>query len=422
MGLTRCAVVAPAWLRSHERAISFSWKARTFAIATPKLSSSSGERDSRPLSISLCGTRISCGLTPSKRSVYSRRAASPLSRTSSTIRRAASRTACERKPPGRRNSPTISAGPRLRASTFLTTWLAVPLYRVGQGYNLAVAQTVRAAIGDQTRRRGGDLIEHHEVVLAQCRACRCEVDDALCEADEGRKLYGTVQLYDLGLAAHALEVAPCCVGELGRDPDDFGVANGPPYVFGPARRGGQDHTAPPRPQVPQLDHVGPLLIEHVLADDADVRGPVLDEDGHIGGPADDKFGTFCPVDEPSPVLAENASRESGHLQRRERVSEDSALGHGDAQSAHGSIVLATDSKLMKTNTPAGSTVATFTPPAAGEEIQAASTLLAYSTAAFGGRSSERCNTGTPSLRSRAAAAMPLTSPPTRTSKGWGSFS
>src|ERR687890_266639 len=353
MGLTRCAVVAPAWLRSHERSISFSWKARTFATATPKLTSSSGDRASRARSISFCGTRISCGLTPSKRSVYSRRAASPLSRTSSTIRRAASRTACERKPPRRRNSPTISAGPRPRASTFLTTWLAVPLYRVGQGYDLAVAQTVRAAIGDQTRRRGGDLIEHHEVVLAQRRACRCEVDDALCEADEGRQLYGTVQLYDLGLAAHALEVAPCGVGEFGRNPDDLGVADGPSHVFCPALRGRQDHTAPPRPEVSQLDHVWLLLIEHVLADDADVRGPVLDEDGHVGGPADDKLCTFGPVDEPPPVLPDHASREPGPLQGRERISEDSALGHGDAQPAHGSTILATDSELMKTNSAAG---------------------------------------------------------------------
>src|ERR687898_434686 len=171
MGLTRCPVVAPARLRSHERSISFSWKARTFSIATLKLSSSSGERDPRILSISLLGTRISCGRTPSKRSVYSRRAASPLSGTSSTIQRAESRTVCERKPPGRRNSPTISAGPLPRASIFLTNAFAAPLHRVGQGYDLAVAQAVGAAVGGQTRRRGGDLLEHQEVVLAQRRTC-----------------------------------------------------------------------------------------------------------------------------------------------------------------------------------------------------------------------------------------------------------
>src|SRR5918995_3261675 len=196
MALTRCPVVAPAWLRSHGRSISSSWKARTFSIATPKLTSSSGDKDSRALSISLFGTRISLGRTPSKRSVYSKRAASPLSRTSSTIRRAESRTAWERKPPGRRNSPTIPAGPLLRASNFLTKEFAALLHRVGQGDDLAVAQAVRAAVGDQTRRRGGDLIENNEVVLAQGRARGGEVDDALREPDQRRELYGAVQLYD----------------------------------------------------------------------------------------------------------------------------------------------------------------------------------------------------------------------------------
>src|ERR687896_1388614 len=170
MGLTRCAVVAPAWLRSHERSISFSWKARTFATATPKLSSSSGERDSQPLSISLCGTRISCGLTPSKRSVYSRRAASPLSRTSSTMRRAASRTFSERNPPGRRSSPTTSRGSLPRASIFSTNGLPASVHGGREGGYLAVAQAVGAAVGDQARGRRRDLVQHHEVVLAQRRA------------------------------------------------------------------------------------------------------------------------------------------------------------------------------------------------------------------------------------------------------------
>src|SRR5215218_8123790 len=365
MGLTRCPVVAPARLRSQERSISCSWKARTLCIATPKLSLISVERDSPARSISLLGTRISCGETPSKRSVYSRRAASPLSRTPSTIRRAASRTFSDRKPPERRSSQMSSRGPFFLASIFLTKGFAAPLHRVGQGHNLAVAQAVGAAVGDQTRRRGGDLIEHREIVLLERRARRGEVDDALCQSDEGRELYGAVQLYDFGLAAHALEVAPRGVGELGRNPDDFGVADGPSHVFCPALRGGQDHTALPRPEVPQLDHVGHLLIEHVLADDADVRGPILDEDGHVRGPADDKLGTFGLVDEPPAVLPDHASREPGLLERRERVSEDSALGYGDAQPAHGSTILATDSGLMKTNSAAGSAVAIFTPPVAG---------------------------------------------------------
>src|SRR5215210_1084874 len=361
---TRWPVVAPARLRSHERSISRSWKARTLSIATAKLSFRSKESDSVARSISRCGTRISCGRTPSNRWLYSRRAASPLSRTSSTIRRAALRTSSERNPPGRRNSPTTTPGPLPLASNFLTNRFSTPLHGTGQGYDLAVTQTVGAAVGDKTCRRSGDHIEHHQIVLAQGRARGGEVDDALCQSDQGRELYGAVQFYDLGLAAHALEVAPRRVGELGRHPYDLGVADGTPHLRGHALRGGQDHTAPPGAEVLQLYDVRPLFVEHVFADDTDVGRPVLDEDGHVGGPADDKLGVLCRVYEPAPVLSHEGRREPGPLERGERVGEDGALRHGDPQPAQGSTVLATDSGLMKTNSPAGCVVASLTPPGA----------------------------------------------------------
>src|SRR5919107_1259640 len=207
-------------------------------MATAKRSFRSKGSASKARSISLCGTRISCGLMPSKRSLYSRRAASRLSRTSSTIRRAASRTFSVRKPPGRRNWPTTSPGSLCLASIYLTNGFSTPLHSIGQGHDLAVAQTVGAAVGDQARRRGGDLIEHHQVVLVQGRARGGEVDDALCQSDQGRELYGAVQFYYLGLAAHALEVAPRGVGELGGHPDVLGVTDGTPHFLCHALRGG----------------------------------------------------------------------------------------------------------------------------------------------------------------------------------------
>src|SRR5918993_3602793 len=207
IGRTRWPVVAPPRLCSQERSISRLWNALTFSMATEKLSLSSGERDSAAWAISSCGTRISRSLTPSKRSVYSRRAASPLSRTSSTMRRAESRISSDKNPPGRRSPPTTSLGTFPLASSFPTKF-SVPLYRVGEGGDLPVAQAVGAAVGDQARGGGRDLIEHDEVILAQRRARRGEIHYALGEADEGCEFYGPVQLYDLGLAAHALEVAP----------------------------------------------------------------------------------------------------------------------------------------------------------------------------------------------------------------------
>src|SRR5215213_8180317 len=311
IGRTRWPVVAPRRLRSQERSISRSWKARTFSMATRKLSLRSGDRISVARSISVRGTRISRGFTPSKRSVYSRRAASPLSRTSSTIRRAAVRISSERNPPGRRSSPTTSWGSLALASRFLTNGLSAFLHGVREGGDLLVTQAVGAAVGDQACGGGRDLIELDKVVLPQRRARRGEVHDALGEADEGGEFYGSVQLYDLGLAAHALEVAPGGVGELGRDPDDLGVADGPTHVFGPGFGGGQDHAAFSRSKVLELYHVEPMLLEHVLPDDADVGGPVLDEDGHVGGPADNELGIPGRVDEPPPVLANDTRGKAG---------------------------------------------------------------------------------------------------------------
>src|SRR5215210_2509858 len=330
-------------------------------MATRKLASISAGSVSRASSNSSGGTRIGSGLAPLKRAVYSRTALSPRWRTSSTTRRAASLTSFERKPPGRRSSPTTSRGSLPLASNFLTNGFSAPLHSVGQGYDLAVTQTVGAAVGDQARRRGGDLIEHHQVVLAQGGARGGEVDDALCQSEQGRELYGAVQFYDLGLAAHALEVASRGVGELGGHPDDLGVTDGAPHFLCHALRGGQDHTAVPGTEVLQLNDIWPLLVEYVLADDTDVGGTVLDEDGHVGGPADDKLGVFCRVYEPAPVLSHEGRREPGPLERGERVGEDGALRHGHPQPAQESTVLTTDSGLIKTNSPAGSTVASLTP-------------------------------------------------------------
>src|SRR3954468_15760041 len=259
-------------------------------MATWKLALRSGERDSVARSISVFGTRISRGLTPSKRSVNSRRAASPLSRTSSTIRRAAVRISPERNPPGRRSSPTTSRGSLFLASSFLANRVSAFLHGGGEGGDLLVAQTVGTAVGDQSGGGGGDLIQLDEVVLAQRGARRGEVDDALGEADERRELYGPVQLYDLGLATHALEIAPRSIGKLGRDPDDLGVADGPSHILGPGLWGGQDHAALAGAEVLELHHIKLVLLENVLTDDADVGGPVLDENRYVRRPADDELG------------------------------------------------------------------------------------------------------------------------------------
>ncbi len=51
----------------------------------------------------------------------------------------------------------------------------------------------------------------------------------------------------------------------------------------------------PVPEVPELHDVRALLLQHVFADDPDVRRAVLDEDRHVGGPAHDELRVFALV-------------------------------------------------------------------------------------------------------------------------------
>ena len=100
-----------------------------------------------------------------------------------------------------------------------------------------------------------------------------------------------------------------------------------------------------------------MLFQHVLAHDADVGGPVLDEDGHVGGTAHDELGIGGPVDESAPVLPHGAGGEAGRLKRRQGVSEDGALRNGDAQPAQGITVSATVRKSTNPNSSGWSTPA-----------------------------------------------------------------
>ena len=59
-------------------------------------------------------------------------------------------------------------------------------------------------IGDQTGRALDDLLADYQVVLAQRRPGRSQIDDRLGEAGERRQLDRALDLDDLGLAAGLL--------------------------------------------------------------------------------------------------------------------------------------------------------------------------------------------------------------------------
>src|SRR5215210_759788 len=330
-GRTLWPAVAPLRLVSKGRSISRLWKKLTFSMATRKLSSTSRSRAALAISISSSGTLTESSRTPSKRSVYSRSASSPLSRTSATMRRATSRTFSERKPPGRRSWETSSPGSASRASSTLTKGDLVLLHGVQEGGDLAVAETVGAAVGDQTSGGGRDLIEYRQVVLAERGTGRRQVHDALGEPDERSELYGAVECDDLRLATYPLEVAARRAGVLGRDVHDLGVSDSLADLGRLLGRSSQDHAAPPGPEILELHDVRLLLLKDVLADDADVRRPVLDVDRHVGRPADDEPCTLGLVGELAAVLPQDVHRQPGPAQSSQGVLEDGPLRHRHPQ-------------------------------------------------------------------------------------------
>src|SRR5215210_6425443 len=304
-GRTLWPAVAPLRLVSKGRSISRLWKKLTFSMATRKLSSTSRSRAALAISISSSGTLTESSRTLSKRSVYSRSASSPLSRMSATMRRAASRT--------------------------LTKGDLVLLHGVQEGGDLAVAETVGAAVGDQASGGGGDLIEYRQVVLAERGTGRRQVHDALGEPDERSELYGAVECDDLRLATYPLEVAARRAGVLGRDVHDLGVSDSLADLGRLLGRSSQDHAAPPGPEILELHDVRLLLLKDVLADDADVRRPVLDVDRHVGRPADDEPCTLGLVGELAAVLPQDVHRQPGPAQSSQGVLEDGPLRHRHPQ-------------------------------------------------------------------------------------------
>src|SRR5829696_6411846 len=327
MARTFWPVVAPLRLISHELPSSRSWKERTFSIATRKLSSTSGESVSLASSIWSTGTRTGSGHTPSNRSVYSKRALSPLSRTSATMRRAALRTFSERNPPGRRSRATSSPRSASRASSTLTKRELVPFHGICEGGYLLVAEAIGAAVGYKAGGGGGDLVQDHQMVLTEGRSSRRKVHDALGEPYERGELYGAVERDDLRLPSSSLEVSPRGAGILGRHPHNLRVLDRLADIRDLFRRGRQYHTTPPRSQVPQLHHVRLLLLQHILAHDADVRRPVLYEDRHVRGPAHDKLRLASLVDQLAAVLPQHLHRQPGPLERPQSVLKDGALRH-----------------------------------------------------------------------------------------------
>src|SRR5919204_827563 len=132
-------------------------------------------------------------------------------------------------------------------------------------------ELVRDRVGDEPRRRRGDVLAHDEPVLAQRGARRGEVDDRLDEAGQRRQLDRALDLDDLRLAPRVLKPARRDPRVLRRHAHDAEASQRLGGRIGVAGDAGQDHAAGAVAQVEQLEDLpAALLHQDVLAGDPQV--------------------------------------------------------------------------------------------------------------------------------------------------------
>src|SRR4051794_1608992 len=199
---------------------------------------------------------------------HSRTAASPPSRTLSTISRTSAATDSAAGTSARTSAATAAA-----SSTLQLRRIADPREQL---VDLGGLELVGDRVRDQPRGRGPDLLADDEPVLLQRRPRRGQVDDALDQPGQRRELDRALDLDDLGLAARALEVGggdPRVLRRHAHAPQAPQRLRG--RVLPRDRR--EDHDAA---AVAEVGELVPLALalprQHVLARDAEIGGARLD--------------------------------------------------------------------------------------------------------------------------------------------------
>src|SRR3954454_5582003 len=174
--------------------------ARTLAIATSRPARTSASSPSSAISSAASPIR-SGGPRPfepcANRRSYSSSASSPPAATPATI----SATAAATDSPAGTSARTCAA-----TSAALSTVHSARTQALQYRVDLARLHAVGHRVGDQPRRRAGDLLADHQPVLAQRRPGGRQVDDPVHQPGQRRQLDRALDLHDLRLAAGALEV------------------------------------------------------------------------------------------------------------------------------------------------------------------------------------------------------------------------
>ena len=260
--------------------------APTFSIATSSPARTAGSSASSAAASSSAGTRRSPSPPPKRRSCI-RSASSPASRDRGDDprhdlahggRRGEHRADPRRDRRGGLEADGQPVDHRAMTARIRATRSSIAAARSLWATGLAIRRAVLARISSRI----------DEPVLAQRRAGRGQVDDALGQPGQRRQLDRALDLDDLGLAAGALEVARGDPRVLRRDAHH---AEPPQRLVQPvlARGRRDDHHARAEPQVEQLvDRPLGLLGEHVLPRDPEVGGAGLDVGRDVGRPHGDE--------------------------------------------------------------------------------------------------------------------------------------
>src|ERR1700693_740342 len=242
----------------------------------PERAFSSSRRDS-----SRSATRAT--LIPSKCSVYSSTAASPLARTPARIVSTSSSTFWSNVV-----SNAVSALSRASKSLWvvesraISSMLSRSLRELVQKRLDGVAPELeRRLVDDEAGTDRSDLLARAQAVGAQRIATGNQIDDRVGETHERREFHGTVEPDQIDVHALGCEVLARGLHVLGRHAQTGALAHGARIIE--AFRNRDHHAARCDAEVERL--VQPLAAvfeQHVLACDAELRRTVLDVSRNIG--------------------------------------------------------------------------------------------------------------------------------------------
>ena len=209
--------------------------------------------------------------------------------------------------------------------------------RVDHRLDQAALELERGLVDHQARTDVADVLDADQAVGLERAAGGDEIDDDVRQADQRGEFHRAVELDEVDVHALGREMVARRVDVLGGDADACALLHLPRVVV--ALTHGDHHAAARDLQVERLvQAVSAMLVQHVLAGDAEVGGSVLHVGRNVAGAHDDEphVGPVGTDDELARGLGVLGRRDACRRQQRQGFLEDAAFGEGegDAGIAH----------------------------------------------------------------------------------------